>query len=126
MLQAAVTVIWCMSMVMLFVDVVIIIRRFLPPLPGDPARPPGGVLRLRAARRAGHPGGIVATLSGSWTPLISNDQGSVTIAGAHIAYGSWFYLVAGIAVLSLLVAVVLYLVGRRTAHAAKARPIAAA
>jgi hypothetical protein len=29
-LQAAVTVIWCISMVVLFVDVVIIIRRFLP------------------------------------------------------------------------------------------------
>jgi len=69
--------------------------------------------------------GIVATLSGSWTPLIPNDQGEITIAGAHVAYGSWFYLVAGIAVLSLLVATALYALGRRTAHAAKTRPLPA-
>ena len=50
----------------------------------------------------------------------------MSIAGAQIAFGWWFYLVAGIAVVSLLVAVVLYLVGRRTARATKARPIPAA
>ncbi|MGZ4491219.1 MAG: hypothetical protein ACXVEU_10555, partial [Nocardioidaceae bacterium] len=65
--------------------------------------------------------GIIATLSGSWTPLISNSQGELTIGGAHIAYGTWFYLVAGIAVLSLAVAVVLYAVGRRTAAAPRPR-----
>lgn len=124
-LQAAVTVIWCVSMVILFIDVVIIIRRFLP--------------RYQATRLA-HPAvfyvsallgglatlvGIIATLSGSWTPLIPNNQGEITIAGAHIAYGSWFYLVAGIAVLSLLVATVLYAVGRRTARVARTRPLPA-
>ena len=113
-LQAAVTVIWCISMVVLFVDVVIIIRRFLP--------------RYRETRLA-HPavfytcavvGGlsglvaVIATLSGSWTPLISNDSGAVTVGGAAIAYGAWFYLVAGIAVLSLLVAVGIYWLGNAT------------
>jgi hypothetical protein len=113
-LQAAVTVIWCISMVVLFVDVVIIIRRFLPRYQETRlARPAvfytcaviGGLSALVA---------VVATLSGSWTPLISNDSGAVSIAGAQIAYGAWFYLVAGIAVLSLLVAVGIYLLGNAT------------
>jgi glutamate:GABA antiporter len=116
-LQAAVTVIWCLSMVVLFVDVLIIIRKFLP--------------RFEAARLA-HPVvfyvcsligglaalvGIVSTLSGSWTPLIANDSGSVSIGGATINWGTWFYLVGGIALLSLLVAVALYAVGRRASGA---------
>jgi len=119
-------VIWCISMVILFIDVVIIIRRFLPQYQATRLAHPavfyvsallGGLATLV---------GVIATLSGSWTPLISNNQGSVSIAGAQIAFGWWFYLVAGIAVVSLLVAVVLYLVGRRTARATKARPIPAA
>jgi hypothetical protein len=61
---------------------------------------------------------VVATLSGSWTPLISNDSGAIGIAGAQIAYGAWFYLVAGIAVLSLLVAVGIYWLGNATSRRA--------
>ena len=57
---------------------------------------------------------VIATLSGSWTPLISNDSGTVSIGGAAIAYGAWFYLVAGIAVVSLLVAVGIYWLGNAT------------
>jgi glutamate:GABA antiporter len=117
-LQAAVTVIWCISMVVLFVDVVIIIRRFLPRYEETRlARPAvfyscaviGGLSALVA---------VIATLSGSWTPLISNDSGAISIAGATIAYGTWFYLVAGIAVLSLLVAVGIYWLGDRTSAVA--------
>jgi hypothetical protein len=51
--------------------------------------------------------------------LIPNDSGSVSIFGATIAYGTWFWWVAGIAVISLLLAIVLYLVGRRTAAQAE-------
>jgi glutamate:GABA antiporter len=125
-LQAAVTVIWCVSMVVLFVDVLIIIRKFFS--------------RYEAARLA-HPAvfyvcavigslaaliGIVSTLSGSWTPLISNDSGSVTVGGATINWGTWFYLVGGLAVVSLLVAVALYLVGRRSEPAPAPPPQLAA
>lgn len=121
-LQAAVTVIWCLSMVVLFIDVLIIIRKFLP--------------RFEAARLA-HPVvfyacsvigglaalvGIVSTLSGSWTPLIANDSGSVSIGGATINWGTWFYLVGGIALASLLVAVALYAIGRRTSAAPAPAP----
>jgi glutamate:GABA antiporter len=115
-LQAAVTVIWCISIAVLFADILIILRRYREQF---------------QARRLAHPVvfwvcsiigglaslvGIVATLSGSWNPLlISNNAGSVTVFGATISYGTWFWWVAGIAVVSLVVAVVLYLAGRRAA-----------
>jgi glutamate:GABA antiporter len=120
-LQAAVTVIWCISMVVLFVDVVIIIRRFLPRYEETKlARP---VVFYACAVIGGLSGlfAVIATLSGSWTPLIANDSGSVSIGGAHIAYGIWFYLVAGIAALSLLVAVGIYFLGRATSARAASR-----
>jgi amino acid transporter len=113
-LQAAVTVIWCISIVVLFVDILIILRRFQAQF---------------QARRIAHPAvfwacsiigglasfvGIIATLSGSWTPLISNSAGSFSIFGAKVSYGTWFWWVAGITVASLAVAVLLYLVGHRS------------
>jgi glutamate:GABA antiporter len=116
-LQAAVTVIWCISIAVLFIDILIILRRYRTQF---------------EARRLAHPAvfwvcsiigglasvvGIVATLSGSWNPvLISNNAGSVSIFGATISYGTWFWWVAGIAVASLVVAVLLYLVGKRSAE----------
>jgi L-asparagine transporter-like permease len=121
-LQAAVTVIWCLSMVILFIDVVIIIRRFLPRYQATRLAHPevfyvcsvfGGLATLV---------GVISTLSGSWTPLIPNDSGTLKLGAVHIAYGWWLYLVAGIAVLSLLVAVLLYFVGRRTSTATKPQP----
>ena len=112
-LQAAVTVIWCISIVILFVDILIILRRFQAQF---------------QARRIAHPAvfwacsiigglasliGVIATLSGSWAPkLISNNAGSVTVLGATISYGTWFWWIGGITVASLAVAALLYLVGR--------------
>ena len=55
-LQAAVTVIWCVSMVILFVDVVIIIRRFLPRYEATRLAHPVVFYVVRAARRPGHAG----------------------------------------------------------------------
>ena len=113
-LQAAVTVIWCISIVVLFVDVLIIVRRYQ---------------QQFQARRLAHPAvfwacsvigglaslvGIISTLSGSWTPLISNNTGQLRIAGAVINYGAWFWWVAGIAVASLAVGSLLYVIGQRT------------
>ena len=112
-LQAAVTVIWCISIVVLFVDVLIIVRRYR---------------QQFQARRLAHPAvfwacsvigglasgiGIISTLSGSWTPLISNSAGQLKIAGAEINYGTWTWWVAGIAAASLAVGVLLYVIGRR-------------
>jgi amino acid transporter len=118
-LQAAVTVIWCLSIVVLFIDVLIILRRY----------------RTRyVARRLAHPAvfwvasivgalaslvGIVATLSGSWTPLISNDAGTIKLFGAEISYGTWFWWVGGIALASLVVGALLYVVGARMTRTAR-------
>jgi amino acid transporter len=120
-LQAAVTVIWCISMVVLFVDVVIIIRRFLPRYEETRLARPAVFYACAAIGGLSALVAVIATLSGSWTPLVSNDSGSVSIGGAEIAYGVWFYLVAGIAVMSLLVAVGIYFLGKATsARAAQA------
>lgn len=113
-LQAAVTVIWCISIVVLFVDVLIIVRRYQAQFQASRLAHPavfwvcsviGGLASLI---------GIVSTLSGSWTPLISNSAGQVKITGAVINYGTWFWWVAGIAVASLAVGALLYLIGQRT------------
>jgi amino acid transporter len=111
-LQAAVTVIWCISIVILFVDILIILRRYQAQF---------------QARRIAHPAvfwacsiigglaslvGVIATLSGSWTPLISNSAGTFKVFGATISYGTWFWWIGGITLASLAVATLLYLVGR--------------
>ncbi|MGE5290511.1 MAG: APC family permease [Micromonosporaceae bacterium] len=120
-LQAAVTVIWCISIVVLFVDVLIILRRYRDQF---------------EARRLAHPAvfwacsiigglasavGIVSTLSGSWTPLISNSAGKITIFGATIAYGTWFWWIGGIALASLAVGSLLYILGHRPGSRPAAR-----
>ena len=107
-LQASVTVIWCVSMVILFVDVVIIIRRFGSSFESTRlARPRvfhlcsliGGVAAFV---------GIISTLSGSWTPLIPNDTGTIDVFGAVISYGTWSFWIIAIATLSLIVGAALY------------------
>jgi glutamate:GABA antiporter len=113
-LQAAVTVIWCVSMVVLFVDVLIILRRYAAQFEQRRLANPAvfwvcSVIGALAALI-----GIVSTLSGSWTPLISNDAGKVSVLGADIAYGSWFWWVGGIALASMVIGALLYLLGRRS------------
>src|SRR6266702_3792364 len=87
-LQAAVTVIWCISMVILFIDVIIIIRRYSGAFESTKLANPGVFYLSSLLGGIAAFIGIVATLSGAWTPLIPNDSGSVTILGATIAYGA--------------------------------------
>ncbi|WP_431912074.1 hypothetical protein [Nonomuraea jabiensis] len=112
-LQAAVTVIWCLSIVVLFVDVLIILRRYRDQFEARRLASPAVFWVASVVGALASLVGVVATLSGSWTPLISNDAGKVTVFGAEIAYGMWFWLVGGIALASLLVGALLYLAGRR-------------
>lgn len=115
-LQAAVTVIWCISIAVLFVDILIIVRRFKAQFEARRIAHPAVFWVCSIIGGLGSVIGMVATLSGSWNPqLISNNAGSVTIFGATIAYGAWFWWVGGIAVASIVVSVVLYMVGRRSA-----------
>src|SRR6266851_5396764 len=111
-LQAAVTVIWCISIVILFVDVLIILRRFQPQFQAHRIAHPAVFWACSIIGGLASLVGVIATLSGSWTPLISNSAGSVTILGATIAFGTWFWWIGGITLASLAVATLLYLVGR--------------
>ncbi|HKS52906.1 MAG TPA: APC family permease [Pseudonocardiaceae bacterium] len=113
-LSAATTVIWCFSMIVLFIDVLVILRRYRPQFAARPLARPAVFWACAALGAVSSLVAIVATLSGSQTPLISNNAGSITVLGATISYGLWFYLVAGITAVSLTVGVVLYLIGRRT------------
>jgi amino acid transporter len=123
-LQAAVTVIWCISMVILFVDVVIIINRFNDAFRATKLANPGVFFVCSLVGAIAAFIGIVATLSGAWTPLIPNDSGSISILGATIAYGAWFYWIAGIAVVSLAAGAILFMLGRRSRPDVSAEPMA--
>jgi amino acid transporter len=125
-LQAAVTVIWCISIVVLFVDVLIILRRYRTQFEQSRLAHPAVFWACSVIGGLASLIGIVATLSGSWTSLISNDSGQLRIFGAVINYGTWFWWIGGITVASLLIAALLYLAGRlagtsgrRGAHAAR-------
>lgn len=113
-LSAATTVIWCVSMIVLFIDVLVILRRYPTQFAARPLARPVVFWACAALGAVSSLVGIVATLSGSQTPLISNNAGAFTVFGATISYGLWFYVVAGITVASLAIGVVLYLIGRRT------------
>jgi hypothetical protein len=113
-------------MVILFIDVIIIIRRYSSAFESTKLAHPGVFYLSSLLGGVAAFVGIVATLSGAWTPLIPNDSGSISILGATIAYGAWFYWIAGIAIVSLIAGAVLYLLGRRSGNAADAAPIVTA
>jgi glutamate:GABA antiporter len=111
-LQAAVTVIWCISIVILFVDILIILRRYQAQFQARRIAHPAVFWACSIIGGLGSLVGVIATLSGSWTPLISNSAGTIKIFGAMISYGTWFWWIGGITVASLAVAALLYVVGR--------------
>ncbi len=125
-LQAAVTVIWCISIAVLFADILIILRRYRTQFQARRLAHPVVFWACSIIGGLGSIIGIIATLSGSWNPvLISNNAGSINVFGAVIAYGTWFWWVGGITLASLAVAVVVYLLGRRSASTSQGEPVAA-
>jgi hypothetical protein len=122
-LQAGVTVIWCVSMVVLFIDVLIILRRYAAQFEARRLANPAVFWACSVIGALAALIGIISTLSGSWTPLITNNSGTISVLGAKISYGTWFWWVGGIAVASMLVGALLYLIGRRAE--ASAAPTAA-
>jgi glutamate:GABA antiporter len=113
-LQAAVTVIWCISIAVLFIDVLIILRRYRAQFQQRRLAHPAVFWACSIIGGLASVVGIVATLSGSWTSLISNDAGHLKILGAVIEYGTWFWWVGGITLVSLAIASLLYVVGGRS------------
>jgi glutamate:GABA antiporter len=97
-LQAAVTVIWCLSMVMLFVDVLVIRSKFPTEFKREQLAPSGVFVAASVAGAIASGAGIWVTLTGSWNPQL-------------IANGPWLLIVGGVTVASLAVAVIVYLIG---------------
>lgn len=97
-LQAAVTVIWCVSMVVLFVDVIIIRHKFAETFTKVRLAPTWVfyVCAVIGALATGY--GVYATFTGPWTSLVSESQ--------------WVLWIGGIAVLSLIVGGILFFVGQ--------------
>lgn len=97
-LQAAVTVIWCISMVILFVDV-LIIRSKYPNEFKEAQLVHTSLFVVAAVAGAIASGvGIWVTLTGSWNPQL-------------IANGPWLFIVGGVALASMGVAAVVYMLG---------------
>jgi hypothetical protein len=99
-LQAAVTVIWCVSMVVLFIDVVIIRYKFHETFTRSRLAPDWVFYLCAAFGLIASAVGIYVTFTGPWTTLIS--------------YSSWVWLIGGIAVLSLVVGALLFFIGQAT------------
>ena len=101
--QAAITVIWCLSMVFLFVDILYVIRKFSTEF---------------AARRIAHPAvfwvcsivGAVSSFFGMWT-VFANPFSSQLFGKTD-----WWQAVLAISLASLAVIPIVYVVGRRVAR----------
>jgi amino acid transporter len=115
-LQAAVTVIWCISIAVLFADILIILRRYQAQFQARRLAHPAVFWACSIIGGLGSVIGIIATLSGSWTPLISNSN-QLSVLGAQIHYGTWFWWVGGIALASLAIGGFVYLIGQRSTPA---------
>jgi amino acid transporter len=101
--QAAITVIWLLSMAFLFVDVLIIINKY------------SGAFK---ERRLAHPTvfwvcSIVGMLASAWGAVVTFTNPWVALFGK----GDWALVVTVLCVVSLAVAPIAYVVGRRTGRA---------
>src|SRR5438105_9764387 len=99
-LQAAVTVIWCVSMVMLFIDVIIIRYKFHERFTAARLAPDWVFYLCSALGLIASAFGVYVTFTGPWTPLLNTPV--------------WVGWIGGIAVFSLIIGAVLYFVGQAT------------
>src|SRR6202165_215158 len=116
-LQAAVTVIWCLSMVFLFADVLIIRSKYPEELKREQLVPVGVFWAASIAGAIASAVGVVVTLTGGWV-FTGQLQGSWH--PAVLDNGPWLLLAGGVGIASLLVAIVVYVLGLNTARRAVA------
>src|SRR5437773_5008177 len=116
-LQAAVTVIWCLSMVFLFVDVLIIRSKYPEEFKREQLVPVGVFWAASIAGAIASAVGVLVTLTGGWI-FTGQLQGSWN--PSVIDNGPWILIVGGVGIASLAVAVVVYLLGLNTARRAVA------
>jgi len=123
--QAAVTVIWCFSMVMLFADVLIIRGKYPAEFKREQLLPVGWFWVASLAGAIASAAGVLVTLTGGWLFDPSHQ-----LAGSWnpqlIGNQDWLWLVGGMTVASLAVAVIVYLMGLNQARRAQAQPATAA
>ena len=111
--QAAITVIWCVSMLFLFVDILYIIRKFSTEF---------------TARRIAHPAvfwvcsviGAISSFFGMWTVFAN------PFAPQLFSKDDWWHAVLGITLVSLAVIPIAYVIGRRVSAEAELPPEAQA
>src|SRR5436305_1119741 len=99
-LQAAVTVIWCVSMVILFIDVIIIRYKFHETFTRARLAPDWVFYLCSLFGLVASGVGVYVTFTGPWTPLLSKTV--------------WIWWIGGIAVLSLLIGASLFFIGQAT------------
>ena len=114
-LQAAVTVIWCLSMVFLFVDVLIIRSRYPEEFKREQLVPVGVFWAASIAGAIASAVGVLVTLTGGW---VFTGQLAGSWNSKLIDNGPWILIVGGVGIASLAVAVVVYLLGVNTARRA--------
>lgn len=116
-LQAAVTVIWCLSMVFLFVDVLIIRSRYPEEFKREQLVPVGVFWAASIAGAVASAVGVLVTLTGGWL-LDPAHKLAGSWNPAVIDNGPWILIVGGVGLASLGVAVVVYLIGLNSARRA--------
>ncbi|HZR39809.1 MAG TPA: APC family permease [Ktedonobacteraceae bacterium] len=99
-LQAAITVIWCVSMVILFIDVIIIRYKYHEAFARARLAPDWVFYLCSALGLLASAVGVYVTFTGPWTTLIT--------------YNQWILWIGGIGILSLIIGVVLFFVGQAT------------
>src|SRR5947209_17833351 len=99
-LQAAVTVIWCVSMVVLFVDVIIIRYKYHETFTRARLAPDWVFYLCSLFGLVASGVGVYVIFTGPWTPLLSKTV--------------WIWWIGGIAVLSLLIGASLFFIGQAT------------
>jgi len=93
-------VIWCVSMVILFIDVIIIRYKYHETFQRIRLAPDWVFYLCSLLGLVASGVGVYVTFTGPWTPLIS--------------YGSWVLWIGGIGVLSLIIGAVIFFVGHAT------------
>ena len=116
-LQAAVTVIWCLSMVFLFADVLVIRSKCREEFKREQLVPVGVFWAASIAGAIASAVGVIVTLTGGWV-FTGVLQGSWN--PAVIDNGPWILIVGGVGIASLAVAVVVYVLGLNSARRALA------
>src|SRR6266496_4240975 len=99
-LQAAVTVIWCISMVILFIDVIIIRYKYHENFTRSRLAPDWVFYLCSALGLIASGFAVYVVFTGSWTPLLSSQV--------------WIVWIGSIAVISLIIGAALFFIGQAT------------